>query len=90
MFALSVRPAGPSQRKLTWLIIKYLLACKAIHEYNDAFPDVFRETEYGQFLDSLAEKFDTYSRSGNTGISKPPVEEAVTKAEQLLSDILEG
>ena len=62
-------------------------ASAAIHEYNDAYNDEYRETEYGKFLDKLAEDFEQRRQNGRVGVSKMPTQEQLEAAAETLASL---
>jgi len=61
-----------------------------IQAYNDdnADDDTVFETAYGQFVDGLAAKFDSYANTRGTGQPKMPSASQLAIAEQLLESLL--
>jgi hypothetical protein len=65
-------------------------ANNSIQEYNDgnAGDHDTLESSYGQFIDSLAARFDQHANTQGTGQSKMPSESQLQVAEQLLASLL--
>jgi len=69
-------------------------ASRGLLEYNDESREELEQSkdaltrDYGDFIDQLAEAFVQYSMKSQLGSPKPPSQEALRKADELLCSLL--
>ena len=63
-------------------------ANRAVQEYNDALSDEEFDSDYGRYLDRLAEVFSRQEMRGQTGSPKMPNAVQLAEADRILATLL--